>query len=389
LKIARAKEDAYRQAEEEKLAILRKVQENEEYRKKILESRNNQLKQSNESNNNQNKEKLLKIREINETAVQEKTKKVLNELEYKEKKTAQELEKIKEFQNKRKIIKSIKQEAVNISLLRIKKADEYKKLKLENEIQKKFDRCDAIKNGFSMLNQMRSDVQDIVLTTNFELQNELEKLQLKNEFSPEKVMKKVFTVSNELLFPKLKKTFGFSTQQPSTAPSLLNNKTKDNKNNNIINNNNNNNEPSVLFNNILNNNSTISSHKNLNENSSILDLNEHSNLNLNNSNLNVNNSNSNNLNDNQIGLMSSMYSSIDNNNNNSNNLFNNNNNNNMNFNTKNEYKKLKYRDITPLSASLPIQSLTQENFFHALQETKKKIDLQDEEKKNLLKKNKI
>lgn len=86
--------------------------------------------------------------------------------------------------------------------LRAKKAQEYRMLKIAADLKNKDERCDAIKKGFFALDHMRNSMKDIMEKTNTELRHEMHQLRHKDNFSPERVVKKALEVGNNVLFPR-------------------------------------------------------------------------------------------------------------------------------------------------------------------------------------------
>ena len=131
-------------------------------------------------------------------------------MQLKEELARQELKRVQEAQDKRKCIKSIRQEAFNMAAHRARKAQEYKMMRLNAEIKNKDDRCAAIKKGFFALDHMRNSMKDIMEKTNNELKHEMHQLRHKDAFDPDEVMRKALQVGNTVLFPRLERTFGIS-----------------------------------------------------------------------------------------------------------------------------------------------------------------------------------
>lgn len=62
-----------------------------------------------------------------------------------------------------------RQEAHEIALQRAQKAEEYRKERILQQLEFKEERSNAIKQGFQMLSQMRTNMKDIMVKTNLEL----------------------------------------------------------------------------------------------------------------------------------------------------------------------------------------------------------------------------
>eukprot|EP01038_Epipyxis_sp_PR26KG_P006287 gene6287-8656_t len=132
----------------------------------------------------------------------------MSEIQQKEQLSQQELDKVRNSQNKRRLIKALRQEAYQNAANRKKRADDYHMMKLQKQLKDKEDRCNAIKKGFQVLRQMRNGMKDIMLKTTLELKGELDRLYHHDEFTPDAVETKAIAVSKQVLFPRLEKTFG-------------------------------------------------------------------------------------------------------------------------------------------------------------------------------------
>jgi hypothetical protein len=66
-------------------------------------------------------------------------------------------------------IRVTRQEAHEIALQRAQKAEEYRKERILQQLEFKEERSNAIKQGFQMLSQMRTNMKDIMVKTNLEL----------------------------------------------------------------------------------------------------------------------------------------------------------------------------------------------------------------------------
>eukprot|EP01035_Chromulina_nebulosa_P023788 gene23788-30854_t len=207
-RLQKAKEEVYRREEEEKLLTIQKMKEHEEYRQKIIESRNSQRREQNSNSMKEHLDKIRKIREDSEKSLDEKAWRIKKEMEFKDELARQELGKVKEAQTKRRCIKSIKQESFEMSSMRARKAHEYKMAKLMKEIQDKDIRSNAIKKGFQVLNQMRNSMKDIVYSTKLILKEEMHRLRHKDDFRPDTVVDTALAVSKAALFPRLENVFG-------------------------------------------------------------------------------------------------------------------------------------------------------------------------------------
>ena len=154
------------------------------------------------------KEKIARAKEQADEAENEKIEKIKADLEYREMMTRQELERVRDAQQRRKNIKAIRQEAFELSAVRRQKAVEHRNEKLVEALQRKEGRANAIKEGEATLDHMRSAMKEVIAKTTYELREGLNRLNDHNVLSPEKVMKTMAAVSESVLFPGLKKQFG-------------------------------------------------------------------------------------------------------------------------------------------------------------------------------------
>ena len=198
----KAKQGVISNAEEQRTAMLDRIHADEERRKRIKDSRENARGAGKEASNEAMKEKMRRIREANEAAEREKSEKALADLQFKEALAKQELDKVKDAQDKRRSIKAIRQEAYDLAATRKKKADDYRKRLAEKAIRDKDNKCKAIQNGFQTLTQMRMKMRDIMHSATLQLKDEIHKLQHRDEFSPDKVINGAIDISQRALFPK-------------------------------------------------------------------------------------------------------------------------------------------------------------------------------------------
>lgn len=75
-------------------------------------------------------------------------------------------------------------------------------MKLTQSLKEKEDRCNAIKKGFTVLNQMRNSMKDIMEKTTNELKSEFHHLRHVDDFRPDTVVDKALKVSDSVLFPR-------------------------------------------------------------------------------------------------------------------------------------------------------------------------------------------
>lgn len=198
----KARSDVVLYAEEQRQAVVDKIAADEEKRQRIKEQRNLERGSTGAKNDDLLREKMKKIRKATAETDREKSSKALADLQFKEALAKQELDKVKDAQLKRRSIKAIRQEAYDLAATRKKKADEYHRRMAEQAIKIKNDKCDAIKNGFLTLSQMRMKMRDIMSSATMQLKDEMHRLQHRDEFSPDKVIAGALEISERALFPK-------------------------------------------------------------------------------------------------------------------------------------------------------------------------------------------
>ena len=207
-KLKGVKQAAEQKAEQDRSATVSKIEAAKEARRQLEEDREKKRSEEREANGNVAAEKTRKIKEISDGKVNEKAMKTLKELESKGELARQELKKVQDAQDRRRQLKSIRQEAYEISAARRRKQKDYKMNKLERELQNKEIRCNAIKKGFQVLGQMRNSMKDIMSVTTSLLKEEFHQLKHKDNFNPDTVVEKALEVSNKILIPRLENTFG-------------------------------------------------------------------------------------------------------------------------------------------------------------------------------------
>lgn len=203
----KARSDVVLSAEEQRQAMLDRIAANEQKRERIKEQLNNERGSVGVKNDEALREKMRRIKEANSEAEREKSNKVLADLQFKEALAKQELDKVKNSQQKRRSIKAIRQEAYDLAATRKKKADKYRQRLAEMAIKNKNDKCTAIQNGFLTLSQMRMKMRDIMASATTQLKDEMHRLQHRDEFSPDNVIAGALDISERALFPKYVYTF--------------------------------------------------------------------------------------------------------------------------------------------------------------------------------------
>jgi hypothetical protein len=208
-KIERVRSEKERISEENRKAVNDKIAEHERYRQQIEEQREKYKREVAPLEQNQSQEKLNKIRERTNNMTEDKSNRTLSALQLKEDIARRELEKVREAQERRRAIKSIRQEAHEIALRRAQKAEEYRMNKIKEDIKNKEERMSAIKQGFHVLDHMRNTMKDIMVKTDIELKEGLHRLKHIDEFSPDKVAIKAMEIGNQFLFPRYNGFFLF------------------------------------------------------------------------------------------------------------------------------------------------------------------------------------
>uniref|UniRef100_A0A7S0XEL1 Uncharacterized protein n=1 Tax=Chromulina nebulosa TaxID=96789 RepID=A0A7S0XEL1_9STRA len=215
--LLKIKQDAIRNEEIKRKQLAERIAEDMKKREKILNDRKNEKREIFSTDNL--KEKLQLSKERNENIIREKSEKILRQLELKESICKDELDKIKQYQDKRKDIKNIREEAFALASMRRKKAEEHRLNQLNQSIKLKEERADAIKKGYSTLTHMTGAMRAIMSRAIAELKEEMKHLHDKEAISPDKVIERAMKISDSLLFPTLDKTFNIQdeTTRPNTT----------------------------------------------------------------------------------------------------------------------------------------------------------------------------
>lgn len=216
-RIAKAREEAKKIEDEDREILMEQIRKNEAHRREIALNKDKERLAMAVSNENLVKEKLTKIKEITEEAVNQKAAKTLQELSLKEELARQELAKVRDAQEKRRRIKAIRQESFKIASIRAQKQDEYRLMKQHTDLKYKEERSAAIKKGFFALDHMRNSMKDIMEKTNNELREEIQRLKHIDDFAPDSVVESAIQVGKSVLFPLLQKTFGIVEDAKSTS----------------------------------------------------------------------------------------------------------------------------------------------------------------------------
>jgi hypothetical protein len=204
----KARIDAMNAAETARQEMLDRITADDAKRNRLFETRQQEREGSLDAINREKEERRKRQKADSDNAARQREEKIKAELKFKDMLAQQELEKVRQAQERRRTIKSIRQEAYDIAAARQHKADEYKKKLAKQAIKDKNDKCKAIQDGFKTLSQMRNSMKDIMTRATVALKGEIHNLEHKNELSPEKVISRSLKVSNRELFPKLKQKFG-------------------------------------------------------------------------------------------------------------------------------------------------------------------------------------
>lgn len=216
-RIAKAREEAKKIEDEDREILMEQIRKNEAHRREIALNKDKERLAMAVSNENLVKEKLTKIKEITEEAVNQKAAKTMQVLSLKEELARQELAKVRDAQEKRRRIKAIRQESFKIASIRAQKQDEYRLMKQHTDLKYKEERSAAIKKGFFALDHMRNSMKDIMEKTNNELREEIQRLKHIDDFAPDSVVESAIQVGKNVLFPLLQKTFGIVEDAKSTS----------------------------------------------------------------------------------------------------------------------------------------------------------------------------
>ncbi|RYH28548.1 hypothetical protein EON65_11775 [archaeon] len=149
--------------------MLERIQDNERHRQAIEETREQNKRLLQARSDSENYEKTMAIKNKTQQLVEEKANQTLKTLQIKDEIAKQELEKVREAQDRRKMIKALRQEAYTINSIREKKKEDYRLAKIQKQLKDKEDRLSAIRQGFNVLSSMRNSMKDIMEKTNYEI----------------------------------------------------------------------------------------------------------------------------------------------------------------------------------------------------------------------------
>ena len=205
-KIQKAKNDVAAADAAKRTFIAQKEKERDELILKNLEDVN--AKKREIIGADRLRDKIMRAKEQAEEAENEKIEKTKAELEYKEMLARQELDRVRDAQERRRNIKAIRQESFELAAVRQKKAVDHKNDQLLETIRRKKERARAIKEGEDTLSRMRTNMKEVILKTTYELREELNRLNDLDVLSPEKVIERMALLSESTLFPSLRRRFG-------------------------------------------------------------------------------------------------------------------------------------------------------------------------------------
>lgn len=206
-KVLRAQQDKEKFETEKREEMEKRVREHEEKRDKIKRDQQAKFEASLGNSTADSQDKMNRIRQQNEDILNEKTQKIVADMQFKEYLTNKELNRVKEQQERRQTIKAIREESFQLASLRKHKIDEFERNKAEAALKQKEDRIEAIRAGAQALKQMRFDVKNIMFQTKLELKRELARLQHKDEYDPDQVYEKAVEVTETVLLPALDRKF--------------------------------------------------------------------------------------------------------------------------------------------------------------------------------------
>jgi len=207
-RLKKAKDDMENDVESRRVEILRRMEEDERKRKELKERKERQRQEELRHSNDAMLEKLNYAKKCAYGGAEERALKIKAEMDFKDMLAKQELNKVKDSQEKRRAIKLIRQEAYELANLRRQKMDEHRRAKLDEALKNKEDRCNAIKQGYTTLKTMRRTMKDIIIKATTSLKDEIHGLAHRGELSPDRVIHKAVEVTDHVLFPHLQRKFG-------------------------------------------------------------------------------------------------------------------------------------------------------------------------------------
>lgn len=197
-RLQKIKNDIQSAEEMKRIQLEKRLSEEEEKRLKIIEQRKAEKQRI--FSGDELKEKVMLSRQKNEEILQSRANKILTDMEKKELGCKQELERLKEEQERRKGIRSAQLEAFHLNATRKKKAEEHRLKVLESKLQLKEEKTKAIQKGYNTLSNMAGKMRAIMLRATAELKGEMKST---NEpISSDLVIKKALSISDKMLFPQ-------------------------------------------------------------------------------------------------------------------------------------------------------------------------------------------
>lgn len=153
-------------------------------------------------------ERLNKIKQSMVESTNKKIERTVEHIQYKELTSKQEKERLDAEMERRKRLKAIRQEAFEISSLRQKKAEEYRKKQIADALAAKESKCNAIAEGQQTLKLMSGMIKDVMGRARSAIREGVKKLQSEDNFSLERVKELTESITNEVLIPMLSRSFG-------------------------------------------------------------------------------------------------------------------------------------------------------------------------------------
>lgn len=159
-------------------------------------------------------DKINQIKGQSDKIVEAKVQKTLETLQKREATANKELKNNKGELERRKLIKSIKQDAFEKCKNRVRTAEEYRLKRIKDDLAIKDAKAKAIKDGMLAFQALRETLTETVAKTRGELKREAFKLSHKDALTPETLMDVVVENTSNRLFPRLHTTF-----RPATTAS--------------------------------------------------------------------------------------------------------------------------------------------------------------------------
>jgi hypothetical protein len=225
-KISQARECKRALDEERKQAIIRK--EEEYYARHAAQGakvrdqkeREREKREQIEKERQEREDTMRKAKAAQAKLLAERTQKTKDELAFKDFMAQKELARMRDQQERRRILKGIRQEAYQLSAHRKKRADDYIMQQQIDNIKMKNDRSEAIKAGKQAMQALRGEMMTVMLRTKAELKDQVKRLEKKDSLNPDVLVEKAVEIADNKMLPALSRKFGVKEVMSKTYPAF-------------------------------------------------------------------------------------------------------------------------------------------------------------------------